>query len=144
MCVSVAAATVYAVGQVTLRIAGDTIVGPSLYMKLGFGIELMVGIPVVGNVSVLYAVGIEISLDKTQITVAAFILFRGRAELFGGIVTITIQIEASGKIHKTLNAAPAENRTDCIAQVTFSIDVSVMFIIDIHETEKWQEARQIA
>ncbi len=119
MCVSLAAATVYAVGQVTLRIAGDTIVGPSLYMKLGFGIELMVGIPVVGNVSVLYAVGIEISLDTSQITVAAFIMFRGRAELFGGIVTITIQIEASGKIHKTLNAAPAANRTDCIAQVTF-------------------------
>jgi hypothetical protein len=144
MCVSLAAATVYAVGQVTLRIAGDTVAGPSLYMKLGFGIELMVGIPVVGNVSVLYAVGIEISLDTTQITVAAFIMFRGRAELFGGIVTITIQIEASGKIHKSLNPAPAENRTDCIAQVTFSIDVSVMFVIDINETERWQESRQIA
>jgi hypothetical protein len=73
--------------------------------------------------------------------VAAFILFRGRAELFGGIVTITIQIEASGKIHKTLGNP---SRTDCIAQVTFSIDVSVMFVIDINETESWQEARQIA
>ena len=144
MCVSLAAATVYAIGQVTLRIAGDTVAGPSLYMKLGFGIELMVGIPVVGNVSVLYAVGIEISLDTSQITVAAFIMFRGRAELFGGIVTITIQIEASGKIHKSLNPSPAENRTDCIAQVTFSIDVSVMFVIDINETERWQESRQIA
>lgn len=141
MCVSLAAATVYAVGQVTLRIAADTVKGPSLYMKLGFGIELMVGLPVVGNVSVLYAVGIEISLDTSQITVAAFILFRGRAELFGGIVTITIQIEASGKIHKSLIG---DGRTDCIAQVTFSIDVSVMFVIDINETESWQEARQIA
>ncbi len=141
MCVSLAAATVYAVGQVNLRISADTVTGPGFYMKLGFGIELMVGIPVVGNVSVLYAVGIEISLDTSQITVAAFILFRGRAELFGGIVTITIQIEASGKIHKTLTG---EGRTDCIAQVTFSIDVSVMFVIDINETESWQEARQIA
>jgi hypothetical protein len=140
MCVSIAAATVYAVGQVTLRIAGDTVKGPSLYMKLGFGIELMVGIPVVGNVSVYYAVGIEISLDTTQITVAAFILFRGRAELIGGLVTITIQIEASGKIHKELGSG----RTDCIAQVTFSIDVSILFVIDIHDTEQWQEARQIA
>ena len=71
-------------------------------MKLGFGIELMVGIPVVGNVSVCYAVGIEISLDTTQITVAAFIFSEAAQNLFGGIVTITIQIEASGKIHKTL------------------------------------------
>ena len=32
MCVSLAAATVYAVGQVTLRISADTIKGPALYM----------------------------------------------------------------------------------------------------------------
>jgi hypothetical protein len=140
MCVSVAAATVYAIGQVTLRISADTIKGPGLYMKMGFGIELMVGIPVVGNVSVYYAVGIEISLDTSQITVAAFILFRGRAELIGGLVTIQIQIEAAGKIHKELGSG----RTDCIAQVTFSIDISIVFVINIHETESWQEARQIA
>jgi len=109
-------------------------------MKMGFGIELMVGIPVVGNVSVYFAVGIEISLDTTQITVAAFILFRGRAELIGGLVTITIQIEASGKVHKEFGSG----RTDCIAQVTFSIDISILFVIDIHDTEQWQEARQIA
>jgi hypothetical protein len=140
MCVSLAAATVYAVGQVVLRISADTIKGPSLYMKMGFGIELMVGIPVVGNVSVYYAVGIEISLDTSQITVAAFILFRGRAELIGGLVTIQIQIEAAGKIHKEIGSG----RTDCIAQVTFSIDISIVFVINIHETESWQEARQIA
>ena len=142
MCVSLAAATVYAVGQVTLRISADTIKGPALYMKFGCGIELMVGIPVVGNVSVYYAVGIEISLDTTDITVAAFILFRGRAELIGGLVTITIQIEAAGKIHRTISGP--DKRTDCIAQVTFSIDVSIAFVIDINETEQWQEARQIA
>ncbi len=140
MCVSLAAATVYAIGQVVLRISADTIKGPGLYMKMGFGIELMVGIPVVGNVSVYYAVGIEISLDTSQITVAAFILFRGRAELIGGLVTIQIQIEAAGKIHKEFGSG----RTDCIAQVTFSIDVSIVFVINIHETESWQEARQIA
>lgn len=140
MCVSLAAATIYAVGQVNLQISGDTIKGPGLYLKLGFGVELMVGIPVVGNVSVYYGVGIEMSLDTTQITVAAFILFRGRAEILGGIVTIQIQIEASGKIHKEFGSS----RTDCIAQVTFSIDVSIVFVINIHETETWQETRQIA
>ncbi|MFZ1799580.1 MAG: hypothetical protein WAU24_06905 [Chitinophagaceae bacterium] len=140
MCVSLAAATIYAVGQVTLRISADTIKGPGLYLKLGFGIELMVGIPVVGNVSVYYGVGIEMSLDTTQITVAAFILFRGRAEILGGLVTIQIQIEASGKVHKEIGSG----RTDCIAQVSFRIDISIVFVINIHETETWQETRQIA
>ncbi len=140
MCVSLAAATIYAVGQVTLRISADTIKGPGLYLKLGFGVELMVGIPVVGNVSVYYGVGIEMSLDTTQITVAAFILFRGRAEILGGIVTIQIQIEASGKVHKEIGSG----RTDCIAQVSFRIDISIVFVINIHETETWQETRQIA
>lgn len=138
MCVSLAAATIYAVGQVDLKISGDTIKGPGLYMKLGFGVELMVGIPVVGNVSVYYGVAIEVSADTTQITVAAMIIFRGRAEIFGGIVTIQIQIEASGKIHKE------NERTDCIAQVSFRIDVSIVFVINFHETETWQETRQIA
>ncbi len=142
MCVSIAAATVYAVGQVTLRISADTVNGPGLYMKMGFGVELMVGIPVVGNVSVLFEVGVEISLDTSQITVGAFILFRGEASLIGGLVTITIQIEASGKVHKTLTGP--NQRTDCIAQVTFSIDVCILFVIDISDTESWQEARQIA
>jgi len=142
MCVSLALATVYAIGQVTLRISADTIAGPRLYMKMGCGVQLMVGIPVVGNVSVLYAVGVEISLDKTQITVAAFLLYQGRAELVGGLVTITIQIEASGKVHKTYSPDPG--RTDVIAQMTFSIDVCVAFVIDINETEQWQEERQIA
>lgn len=139
MCVSLAAATIYAVGQCNLRISGDSVKGPALYMKFAFGVELMVGLPVIGNVSVLYAVTVEISLDTTQITVGAGLLFRGRAEILGGIVTVTIQIEASGKIQKQFGGT-----TNCIAQVTFSLDISICFIIDISFTESWQESRQIA
>jgi len=139
MCVSLAAATIYAVGQCNLRISGDSVKGPALYMKFAFGVELMVGLPVIGNVSVLYAVTVEISLDTTQITVGAGLLFRGRAEILGGIVTVTIQIEASGKVQKQLSGA-----TNCIAQVTFSLDISICFVIDISFTESWQESRQIA
>ena len=56
MCVSMSAATVYAVGQVNLDIAADTKIGPALRMKFGFGAQIVVGLPVVGNVSVLYMV----------------------------------------------------------------------------------------
>lgn len=140
MCLSVAAATVYAVGTCTLRIGADTVRGPNLYMKLGFGVELMVGLPVIGNVSIYFAAGIEISIDKRLIVVGAFILFRGRAELIGGLVTIQIQIEASGKISRDL----VTNRTDCIAQVTFSLDISIFLVINISFSKSFQENRQIA
>lgn len=141
MCVSVAAATVYAIGSVDLRISGDTKAGPGLAMSFGFGAEIIVGLPVVGNVSLLFMVGVEVSIDLTQITVSAFLLFRGRAELLGGIVCITIQIEARGS-YQRLTGPPA--KTNMIAQVTFSIDVSIFLIINLHFSQSWQEQRQIA
>src|SRR5256885_17185865 len=54
MCVSLSVATVYAVGSVDLKIAADTGKGPSMDMKFGFGAQIVVGLPVVGNVSILY------------------------------------------------------------------------------------------
>jgi len=141
MCISVAAATVYAVGTCVLRISADTVRGPGLAMKIGFGVELNVGLPVIGNVSVYYGVGVEISIDTRVIVVGAFIVFRGRAEILGGLVTIQIQIEASGKIKREL--APPE-RTECIAQVTFSLDISIFLVINISFSKSFQENRQIA
>jgi hypothetical protein len=141
MCVSVAAATVYAIGSVNLRVSGDTKAGPGLAMKFGFGAEIIVGLPVVGNVSLLFMVGIEVSIDLTQLSVTASLLFRGRAELLGGIVCITIQIEAKGTYQRLLGPP---DRTNMQAQVTFSIDVSIFLIINLHFSQSWQEQRQIA
>ncbi len=140
MCVSVAAATVYATGSVDLRTAADIKTGPSLLMKFGFGCELVVGLPVVGNVSLLYMVGVEMFLDTSQVTVSAFLLFRGRAEILGGIVTVTITIEAKGTVQRLLG----EDRTNMIAQVSFGIDISIFLVINISFHESWQEQRQIA
>jgi hypothetical protein len=67
-------------------------------------------------------------------------LFRGSAEICGGLVAICIQIEAGGGIHRDT----AASRTDCVAQVTFSIDVTVLWVIDLHTSDSWQESRQIA
>lgn len=138
MCVSLSVATVYAVGQVNLQIAADTKVGPSLLMKYGFGAQIVVGLPVVGNVSLLYMVGAEIYADSTKLNIAAFLLFQGHAELLGGIVAVTITIEAKGTISR------ANGRTDLAAQVTFGLDISIFLIIDISFNESWQEQRQIA
>ena len=140
MCVSLSAATVYAVGQVNLKIAADTKVGPSLAMKFGFGAQVAVGLPVVGNVSVLYMVGVEIYADATKLNLSAYLLFQGHAELLGGIVSVTITIEAKGTISRDEGA----KRTECSAQVTFGLDISIFLVIDISFSESWQEQRQIA
>lgn len=138
MCVSLSIATVYAVGQVNLDIAADTKVGPSLRMKFGFGAQLVVGLPVVGNVSLLYMVGVEIYADSTKLNVSAFLLFQGHAEILGGIVSVTITIEAKGTVSRQ------NDRTDLAAQVTFALDISIFLVIDISFSESWQEQRQIA
>jgi hypothetical protein len=86
-------------------------------------------------------VGIEIDVTTGSLTVAGFLLFRGRAEILGGIVTITITIEAKG-IVKQLTSSP--HRTDLIAQVTFAIDISIFLVINISFSKSWSESRQIS
>jgi len=138
MCVSLSIGTIYAVGQVTLDIAADSAVGPTVRMKFGFGAQIVIGLPVVGNVSVLYMVGVEIYTDATQVNVSAFLLFQGHAELLGGLISVTITIEAKGTV-KRLN-----DRTDLEAQVTFGLDISIFLVINISFSTSWSEGRQIA
>jgi hypothetical protein len=140
MCLTLQIASVYAVGQVILGIAADTKAGLTLHMKFGFGVEIVVGLPVVLNVSVLYMVEVDVGISTTTLDVGAMMLFRGSAEICGGLVSICIQIEAGGAIHRDT----AANRTDCVAQVTFSIDVTILWVIDLHTSDSWQESRQIA
>ena len=143
MCASLYGATVYATGQVNLKIAADTKIGPSLTMKFGFGAQVVAGLPVVGNVSLLYMVGTEIYADSTKLNISAFMLFRGHAEILGGLVGVTISIEAKGTISRE-DTGPNANKTILAAQVTFAIDISIFLIIDIHFSESWEEDRQIA
>jgi len=139
MCVSLELATIYAVGQANLDFGADTKVGPFLRMKFGFGAQIVVGLPVIANVSVLYMVGIEIYLDQNTLEVSAFLLFSGHADILSGLVSVTITIEAKGTIVRD-NA----NSTSLAAQVTFGLDITVFWVIDIHFEESWGERRQIA
>jgi len=142
MCVSLSAATIYAIGQVNLDIAADTKIGPSLRMKFGFGAQIVIGLPVAGNVSVLFVVGVEIFAAEGIIEVTAFMLFEGHAEILGGIVSITITIEAKGTITK--KAVGGGSRTDLACQVTFGLDISIFLVINISFETSWSEQRQIA
>ncbi|MBC7851433.1 MAG: hypothetical protein H7Y31_16945 [Chitinophagaceae bacterium] len=140
-CFTLGVASIYAVGQVVLGIAADTKAGKILYMKVGFGVEIVVGLPVVANVAVLYMAEVEVKLGETSLHVGALLLFRGMAEICGGLVAICIQIEAGGAIERDWGGS---DRTNCIAQVTFSIDVCVLWVIDINYSDSWEETRQIS
>ncbi len=141
MCVSVGVGTIFAVGNVDLKLEADTSPKVGVTLAFGFGAQITVGLPVVGHASVLFMVGIEIYADSGSVVkITAFMLFKGQAELLGGIVSVTITIEAKGSVEKTGAGAPA----NCIAQVTFAIDISICFIIDISFSESWEESRQIA
>ena len=50
----------------------------------------------------------------------------------------SIQIEAGGSVKRT------GKETNCIAQVTFSIDIQILWVIDISFSDTWQESRQIS
>ena len=134
-------ATVYAVGRTQLRLYGDLKLGPGIALRQGFGIELAVGLPVVGTVSVTYVVGIEMELNNQLVEVGAFIMFKGRAEILGGIVTVTICIEARGSIARTTPLLTGDTTLE--AQVTFGLDISIFLIINISFEESWKETRQI-
>lgn len=141
MCVSVGVGTIFAVGNVDLKLEADTSPKVGVTMAFGFGAQITVGLPVVGHASVLFMVGVEVYADSGSVVkITAFMLFRGNAELLGGLVSVTITIEAKGSVEKTGAGAPA----NCKAQVTFAIDISICFIIDINFSESWEETRQIA
>ncbi len=140
MCFSLGVGTIFAIGNVDVRIGADTKVGPTLDLKFGFGAQIVVGFPVIANVSVTFLVGAEMHADASLIKVAAILYFRGHADILGGIVSITITIEAKGIIVRRI----PEKRTDCSAQVTFALDISIFLIIDISFSKTWGEDRQIA
>jgi hypothetical protein len=83
-------------------------------------------------------VGVEIYIDSSTLTLSAFLLFQGQAELLGGLIGVTITIEAKGTVSRQ------DDRTDLAAQVTFGLDISIFLVIDISFSTSWEESRQIA
>lgn len=138
MCTSVGVGSIYAIGAVEVKIAADTKVGPSLALKFGFGVSIVVSLPVVGNANVSFLVGVEMYADKDKVILAALMRFRGEANLLGGLVCVAITIEAKGIVVRQ------NNQTDCSAQVTFALDISIFLVIDISFSKTWGEDRQIA
>ena len=85
-------------------------------------------------------VGVEIVLDSTKMVTAAYLLYKGRAEILGGIVTVTIMIEAMGIIERL----PASDTTNMIAQMTFGLDISIFLVINLSFSKSFEVEKQLA
>jgi hypothetical protein len=87
---------------------------------------------------VLYMIGVEMYVSAVKFSLSGMMLFRGQADLLGGLVCVTITIEAKGTVEKT------GDETNCSVQVTFALDISIFLVIDISFSKTWGESRQIA
>ena len=147
MCVSLEIATIYAVGQANLDFGADTKDGPFLRMKFGFGAQIVVGLPVLANVSVLYMVGVEIYLDKNKLEVSAFLLFSGPC---GSPLRVDFRHDHNRSKRNNCKGQRRnprtgnETSTSLAAQVSFALEITVFWVIDITISESWSERRQIA
>jgi hypothetical protein len=81
---------------------------------------------------------VEIYTDANTLAISALLMFQGHAELVGGLVSVTIMIEAKGTVKRI------GNQTSAAVQVTFALDISVFLVIDIDFSTSWEEQRQIA
>lgn len=133
-------AGVYFVGVLGLELGIDSQEGKSFGFKVAVGLELAAQWPVVGEVSVMMAIGLEMEWSDTGSGIFALMIFKGEAELLGGIIVIGISIEAKGGQEKETSAG-GDTETYAICEVEFAVEVSLAFVIHFEFDETWQEKR---
>lgn len=133
-------AGVYFVGILGFEFGIDSQEGKSFAFKVAVGLEIAAQWPVVGEVSVMMAIGLEMEWSDTGSGVFALMIFKGEAELLGGIIVIGIHIEAKGGQETETNAS-GEKETYAICEVEFAVEVSLAFVIHFEFDETWQEKR---
>jgi len=133
-------AGVYFVGVLGLEFGIDSQEGKSFGFKVAVGLEIAAQWPVVGEVSVMMAIGLEMEWSDKGSGMFALMIFKGEAELLGGIIVIGIHIEAKGGQESETNAS-GDKETYAICEVEFAVEVSLAFVIHFEFDETWQEKR---
>jgi hypothetical protein len=136
-------AGVYFIGILGFEFGIDDSAGKSFGFKVAMGLEVRAQWPVVGEVSVMMAIGLEMEWSDTGSGIFALIIFKGEAELLGGLIVIGIGIEAKGGQEKEINSSGV-TETYAIVEVEFAVEVSLAFVIHFEFDETWQEKRQTA
>jgi len=140
-------AGVYFFGMLGFEFGIDSVKMVTMEFKIAVGLEVRAQWPVVGEVSVLMAVGLEMEWSSggtgPAAGVFALIIFKGEAELLGGIIVIGIQIEAKGGVEKETNSSGILE-TYAVVEVEFAVEISLAFVIHFEFDETWQDKRQTA
>lgn len=136
-------AGVYFVGILGFEFGIDSKEGKSFGFKVAIGLEIAAQWPIVGEVSVMMAIGLEMEWSDTGSGMYALMIFKGEAELLGGIIVIGIHIEAKGGQETETNSSGMQE-TYAVCQVEFAVEVSLAFVIHFEFDETWQEKRLTA
>jgi hypothetical protein len=129
---------IYAVGILAFEFGIDDKEGKSFTFKIAVGAEIRAEWPVVGELSVLLAIGLEMEFKDSGTGVFVLMLFKAEAELLDGLIAITISIEAKG------GEESAGGNTFAVCEVEFALDISLAFVIHFEIDLTWEEKRQIA
>ena len=133
-------AGIYFIGILGFEFGLDSKEGKSFGFKVAVGLEVRAQWPIVGEVSVMMAIGLAMEWSDSGSGVFAIFIFKGEADLLGGIVIIGIAIEAKGGQEKEITDGVTE--TFAVCEVTFAAEVSLAFVINIEFSETWQERKQ--
>lgn len=142
LCTTIGAVDLYFVGLVEFEFGIDLQEGKSFGFKVAVGLELSTEWPIVGEVAIMMAIGLEMEWKDSGSGVFVILIFKGEAELLGGLIVIGIGIEAKGG-QETENDAGVE-KTFGICEVEFSAEVTLAFVIHFEFDVTWQEKKQLS
>ncbi|HYF31646.1 MAG TPA: hypothetical protein VD993_11045 [Chitinophagaceae bacterium] len=131
----------YFVGILELEFGVDSKKGKLFGLKLAVGLEVGAHIPVIGEVAVMLAIGLEVELNDHGSAVLAILILRGEAEILGGLIAIGIGIEAKGGQERETEAGVTSVYT--VYEVEFSFEMTLAFVIHFEFDVAWQEKRQL-
>jgi hypothetical protein len=165
MVLSVGLGTIYAVGGVGMRLTVRSDSGPSIGVELSYGAQIVVGLPVIFNVSLQFSFTLLFEISGDEIVLGAGMIFKGRAKILFGLISINIFIEAKGAVRVgvpvgdllldmfTGNLPAAANQVKeffsdipsvhAKAQMTFALNIKVCWIFRINFEKSWEEERRI-
>src|SRR5262249_40512408 len=140
-CTSIGVVDLYFVGIVEFEFGIDSKEGKSFGFKIAVGLQLATNWPIVGEVSVTMAVGLEMEWKDSGSGIYALMIFKGEAELLEGLIVIGIGIEAKGGTEKEIEGGEEKNYAVC--EVEFAAEVSLAFVIHFEFDVTWQEKKQV-
>ncbi|MCU1265454.1 MAG: hypothetical protein JWM21_1772 [Acidobacteria bacterium] len=132
----------YFFGLLQLEFGIDSKEGKSFEFKVGVGLELATKWPVVGKVAISMAVALDMEFKDTGHGMFVLMIFKGEAELLGGLIAIGISIEAKGGQETETDAGV--DKTFGVCEVEFAAEVTIAFFIHFEFDVTWQERKQLS